>query len=141
MEKQVQDLLYKVTRWAEDQPKILGLALVGSQARDEARSDSDVDLILLATEPQIFINDSEWINIFGSVKSCVLEDWGLVTSLRINYHEGLEVEYGLTSREWANEPIDEGTHRVILDGMQILLDKTGLLAKALIVAGKYGRIE
>ena len=141
MEKQVQDLLHKVTRWAEAQPEILGLALVGSQARNEAQADSDIDFILLATEPHKFIDDSKWLKNFGSVKSHTLEDWGLVTSLRVFYHEGLEVEYGLTSREWASEPIDEGTRRVILNGMQILLDKTGLLTGALRAVRGHGYIE
>jgi hypothetical protein len=56
-----------------------------------------------------------------------VEDWGLVTSLRVYYEGGPEVEYGLTSSEWASEPVDEGTSQVFSDGMQILLDKAGLL--------------
>ena len=131
MKKQVQTLLSEVTKWARSKPEILGVALVGSYARHEARDDSDVDLVLLVTTPQEFINKPEWIKDFGSVKSYAVEDWGLVTSLRVYYASSLEVEYGLTSSEWASEPIDEGTRQVIFDGMQILLDKYGLLSQAL----------
>jgi len=81
--------------------------------------------------PQGFIKKPEWINNFGVVKSCTVEGWGLVTSLRVYYEGGPEVEYGLTSSEWASEPVDEGTSQVISDGMQILLDKAGLLDRAL----------
>ena len=129
--KQAQILLEEVTKWAEDQPGIIGVALVGSYARGEARVDSDIDLVLLAARPQDFINKPAWINQFGAVKSYTVEDWGLVTSLRVYYEDGLEVEYGLTSSEWAEEPIDDGTYRVISDGMRIFLDREGLLSGAL----------
>ncbi len=131
MKKQVQILLKEVTKWAESNPDILGVALVGSYARDEARLDSDVDFVLLASAPQDFINKPEWIKEFGLIKSYIVEDWGLVTSLRVYYKNGLEVEYGLTSSEWVREPINEGTRRVIIDGLKILLDKTGLFAQVL----------
>ncbi len=131
MKKQVQILLKEVRKWAESKPEILGVALVGSWARDEARLDSDVDFVLLASAPRDFINKPEWIKEFGLVNSYIVEDWGLVTSLRVYYKNGLEVEYGLTSPEWISEPIDEGTRQVIIDGIKILLDKAGLLAQAL----------
>ncbi|MHB8778169.1 MAG: nucleotidyltransferase domain-containing protein [Anaerolineales bacterium] len=131
MKKQVHILLKEVTKWAESRPEILGVALVGSYARDEARADSDVDFVLLASEPQELINKPEWVNAFGLVKSCTVEDWGLVTSLRVYYRDGLEVEYGLTSSDWAGKPIDAGARQVILDGMKILLDRVGILSRAL----------
>jgi len=129
--KQVQGFLDKVKQWAETKFDLTGLALVGSYARNEARVDSDLDLVLLAPDPQNFINEPEWIADFGPVTSYEVEDWGLVTSLRVFYEDGLEVEYGVTSSVWVNSPIDEGTHRVIADGMQILLDRDGLLSRAL----------
>ena len=131
MKKQVQILLKEVTKWAESKPKILCVALVGSYARDEARLDSDVDFILIASAPQEFINKPEWIKEFGLINSYKVEDWGLVASLRVYYKNGLEVEYGLTSAEWVSEPLDEGTRQVFIDGIKILLDKGGLLAQAL----------
>ncbi len=131
MKKQVQILLKDVTKWAESNPDILGVALIGSYARDEARFDSDVDFVLLTSAPQDLINKPDWIKEFGLINSYIVEDWGLVTSLRVYYKNGLEVEYGLTSSEWVREPIDEGPRRVIIDGLKILLDKTGLFAQAL----------
>ena len=125
-----------VTKWVKGKADILGVALVGSYARNQARPDSDVDLILIADTPEVYIDHPEWIEEFGKVRSRSVEDWGLVTSLRVFYEGGLEVEYGLTSPEWGKAPIDEGTRRVILDGIQILLDKNGLLARALSEAKK-----
>jgi predicted nucleotidyltransferase len=140
MRRQVKNLLHEVIIWAESKPEILGVALVGSYARGAGRLDSDVDLVLLASVPQDFVNNPEWINEFGSVKSFRAEDWGLVTSLRVYYKEDLEVEFGLTSSEWTSEPIDKGTRKVIADGMKILSDKTGLLDQALRVVADTKRI-
>ena len=51
---------------------------------------------------------------------------------RVFYSEGLEVEFDLTNTEWAStNPVDDGTKRVVTDGMKILVDKNGLLKKLL----------
>ena len=131
MKKGVKQFLNAVVKWAECQPSILGVALVGSYARDQARVDSDVDLVLLASNPKEFIDQPEWITAFGDVISFEIEDWGLVTSLRVFYRGGLEVEFGMTTSEWVDEPINEGTRQVIADGMKILFDQSGLLDRAL----------
>ena len=61
MRKQVTSLLNDLTKWAESRPEILGVALIGSYARDEATVDSDVDLVLLTSAPKEFIEKPEWI--------------------------------------------------------------------------------
>lgn len=129
--KPAQIFINEVKQWTETNPDITGLALVGSYARNEARADSDIDLVLITSQPRDFIDGPEWINIFGIVRSFKIEEWGLVTSLRVYYEDDLEVEFGLTSSDWTSLPIDEGTRKVISDGMQILFDKEELLGRAL----------
>jgi predicted nucleotidyltransferase len=131
MKKKVKDLMNTVVNWAEIRPNILGIALVGSYTRDKARVDSDVHLLFLASTPEELIDKPEWVKEFGNVKSIKVEDWGLVTSLRVFYQDDLEVENGITTLEWARKPLDEGTRQVIADGMRILMDKSGLLEQAL----------
>jgi hypothetical protein len=57
-----------------------------------------------------------------------VEDYGKVTSLRLWYRNGPEVEFGLTTPDWAAPPLDEGTRRVITDGMVVLQEKLPLLS-------------
>lgn len=130
MRQPANTLINAVVNWAQDRPDILGIALVGSHARGEARIDSDIDLVLLASDPQQYIDQPAWVEAFGEIASINTEDWGLVTSLRVFYQDGAEVEFGMTTTEWASEPIDEGTRGVMENGMQVLLDKLGLLANA-----------
>jgi aminoglycoside 6-adenylyltransferase len=53
----------------------------------------------------------------------------MVTSLRVYYTEGLEVEFGMTTLAWAAVPVDPGTRHVVAHGMRILWDREGLLAR------------
>jgi predicted nucleotidyltransferase len=125
----VSEFLDRVIAWAARQPTITGVALVGSHARGAARPDSDIDLVLLCTEPQAFLGATAWLHTFGEVERCHTEDWGRVTSLRVHYRERFEVEFGLTSPVWAALPVDPGTKSVVANGMRILLDRDGTLGR------------
>jgi hypothetical protein len=45
-----------------------------------------------------------------------------------SYMGELEVEYGLTDETWVATPFDDGTCRVISDGLQILFEREPLLS-------------
>jgi predicted nucleotidyltransferase len=74
-----------VSRWAANQPDILAVALVGSYARNEATETSDVDLVIVAREPQKYLQNTQWAQCFGTVDRQRIENYGKVTSLRIWY--------------------------------------------------------
>lgn len=119
-------------QWATSQPRLLAVALVGSYARGTASEDSDIDLVLITTDPQHYLQDDQWLAVFGPVRSVTLEDWGLVQSRRVFYADRLEVEFGITTPQWtATDPVDEGTQQVLLDGVRILYDPQGLLRAVL----------
>lgn len=123
----VSAFLEMFSRWAGGQPDVKGIALVGSYARDAATVDSDVDLLILTTDAASYIDDRSWLSLFGEVTECRVEDWGKVTSLRTFYQDGLEVEYGFTTPDWAFVPMDAASLRVVLDGMKVLFDPEGIL--------------
>ncbi len=126
---EIEQFLSQVKTWAEQQPDITGVLLVGSYARGTARPDSDVDLMVLTTSPQRYLDDISFADRFGAVAKWVIEDWGRVTSVRVWYKDGLEVEYGITDPDWAAQPLDAGTRRVISDGMRVLFDRDGSLSR------------
>lgn len=98
-----------VSGWAAQQANILVVILVGSQAGGEAKSDSDVDLIIICNETGRYLRQVEWIRNFGKPSRVVFEDWGMVTSVRVWYKDWLEVEFGITNEEWGKEPLVAGT--------------------------------
>jgi hypothetical protein len=116
-------------RWASAQPDIEAVALVGSYARGEASEGSDVDLVILTSNVDKYLRDRSWISVFGDVTECREEDYGRVTSVRAFYGGRLEVEYGFTTPDWADAPIDAGTLRVVTDGMEVAYDPQGIVAK------------
>lgn len=120
-------LIDKVACWAAGQPDILALALVGSWARGTATDASDIDLVLITNNPEPYLKKVNWAAQFGDIDKYRLENYGLVTSIRIWYGDGLEVEYGITDERWAADPLDEGTRKVIADGMRMLFDRGDIL--------------
>ena len=126
--QQVHQFMGKFSRWAANQPDILAVALLGSYARNEATDASDVDLIIIASQPEKFLQDTRWAQEFGTISRQQLENYGKVTSLRVWYSSGHEVEYGFTNETWSALPLDEGTKKITSDGMQILFERGSILS-------------
>lgn len=125
----IRDFLNAFIAWASPQEDVQAIALVGSYARGEARDDSDIDLVLLTDEPQKYLEDVKWIERFGVTQKHQTEDYGKLISLRVWYQNGVEVEYGLTTPEWAALPLDAGTQEVIRGGMVVLFERGKLLSQ------------
>lgn len=123
--------LSAITQWASEQVDVIALALVGSYARNAAKETSDVDIVLISTNPNYYLNTRDWFQQFGAVEKQQVEDYGLLTSIRVWYTEGLEVEYGITDERWAATPLDEGSRQVIADGMQVLFERGMVLSRHL----------
>jgi hypothetical protein len=135
---EIQQFLKLVTAWAELQPDICGLLLVGSYARGTPHPDSDIDLIFFTDDIAKWVSSRSWVEEFGETKKTVYEDWGGIKTLRTYFKSGLEVEFNFAKSEWSSmNPIDSGTKRVICDGAQVLYDPT-LQLKKLLEAVKKG---
>jgi tRNA nucleotidyltransferase (CCA-adding enzyme) len=123
----VDGLLRQVAAWAAEQDHVRALFLVGSYARGDARDDSDVDLILLVDDPDSLLQRKAWPATFGPVERARTEVWGKVTSLRVRYADGPQVEFAIASLDWVRLPLDEGARRVLRDGFRSLYDPEHLL--------------
>lgn len=115
--------------WSSSQLDIHGVALVGSHAANCASEDSDIDLVVLTAQPARYIRDTEWVRRFGEVHRQQVEEYGKVTSLRVWYSNGPEVEFGFADKYWTARPLDEGTHRVISSGMRVLFERGSILSE------------
>lgn len=125
---EVEQILVAVAEWANAR-SFRGLALVGSCARGRARQDSDIDLVLLADDPNVFREDMAWLTEIAwsraGVRPIAHEDaqYGVVWSRHVQLDIGLEIEFGFAPLSWADAaPIDPGTRRVVTDGFRILYD-------------------
>jgi uncharacterized protein len=129
-----------VTAWAKAQPMIRAVALVGSHARGTAGPDSDIDFMLLATDPDTFRADLMWVDqidwhrIDAHPQKWQDEDYGLAWSRRVWLARAfMPVELTFAPLSWANaDPPDAGTQRVISGGCRILYDPDSLLAQLIV---------
>ena len=126
--KEIESYLCDVVHWASKQPDIRAVALVGSFARDAATEDSDIDLVILTNEPGRYLADTQWVKRFGPVAKQQIENYGKLTSVRVWYIGGREVEYGITTPDWAMSPLDDGTRRVVADGIKVLFEREALVS-------------
>jgi predicted nucleotidyltransferase len=116
-------LLKQFKEWSENQNHIKGVAIVGSFARGDFNSKSDVDLVIISTNKDLTLRIIRADFNYCGVLSYSLEEWGILTSLRVFYENGLEVEYGVVTDQWVSEPIDQGTKNVIKNGFKIVTEK------------------
>lgn len=130
---EINEVIDRITRWARGREDIVGLLLVGACARNAARPDSDIDVVLLTTDESRYLLEDAWAVELG-LGPIRTQSWGAITERRCSTASGLEVELDIGSPTWAGtDPIDHGTRRVVTDGARVLHDPAGVLAGLLAV--------
>jgi hypothetical protein len=129
-------LLAPVATWVNSRSDILGLAIVGSWARAAQRPDSDVDLVLLAHETQMFRRDKTWLDQIHWHERRVAHwhdaQYGKAWSRHVRLEPFCEIEFTFCAPSWAaTDPVDPGTAGVISAGFRVLVDKARLFDRLL----------
>jgi hypothetical protein len=89
---------------------------------------SDVDLVLLTDDPGRYGAELGALPPIGPARLIGRAEWGPLTELRFRRRSGLQVEVGVAPTSWAAaHPLDEGTARVVGDGLRVVHDPAGLL--------------
>ena len=117
-----------VRTWAAENLEISAVALAGSHAHGRARPESDIDLVVLSDTPEP-LRSRDWLPVFGSVDSVKTEQFGILTAHHTSYAQHGEVEVGVAPTSWASVPVDEGTRRVVSDGIVIVYDRSDMLQR------------
>ena len=111
---------------------VRAVALVGSHAQGTARADSDVDLVVVTTDPAAYTERSDWLAGLCGAEIISTRRWGELTERRLVLTDGIEVDCGVVCPSWAETtPLDRGTARVARDGLVPLHDPDGILAAVL----------
>jgi hypothetical protein len=124
---EVSEVVSLVVGWAAGHADVRGVLLVGSWARDAARVDSDVDLVVL-TDTAAHAGTAVWTRLLGG-RLVRRQRWGPLQEIRVRRPSGLVVEMGVVPVSWADtDPVDPGTMRVVRDGHRVVHDPGGILA-------------
>ncbi|WP_129724986.1 nucleotidyltransferase domain-containing protein [Xylanivirga thermophila] len=118
-----ENLIEEIKKWAINEPFAEAIILVGSYARGTQKADSDIDLVILTSNKQHYIDNTQIFSAFGLINRSDIEFYGECTSIRIWYKSGLEVEFGMVPLSWIDLPLDFETERVLSYGYKILVDK------------------
>ena len=131
------ELISRVARWSERDHRVIAAGVYGSHARGEARADSDIDFCIVTPDPGSLLRERDWVYGFGGDARIAgpVEDYNLVQSLRV-FYGATEAEFGVADQAWMELPLDRETAGVINDGMRILYDPEGRLAKAISFASE-----
>lgn len=129
--REVDHLVSSVVGWAAARTDVAALGVVGSYAYHRPRMGSDVDLVLLTSEPDRY---GAWVGTDSPLAPAQLirhQRWGPIIEWRFRRPSGLHVEFNIATPSWADvSPLDPGTARVISDGLRIVHDPHALLARA-----------
>jgi RimJ/RimL family protein N-acetyltransferase len=127
---QVTALLAHVAEWAGSRSDIVAVAVVGSQARGAARTDSDLDLVLLTRVPERYTREESWAQEIGGAQVRGSAHRGVLFEQRVRTASGLELDLGIGPPRWAStQPVECGTARVAREGLRIVYDPEGILAR------------
>jgi putative acetyltransferase len=127
------ELLATIDQWVQQQQDIQASAIVGSYARGDQHSNSDIDVVFITPDLNSYTEDSNWLTtLFPEAQKIVKETWGATYAYRF-WLGDLEIELNFCPPFWANVPVDPGTANVVMGGMTLLRD-TNLILQNLIDA-------
>lgn len=134
---QAEALAGQVTAFARAEPGISAAAVCGSWARGEARPSSDLDIVLLAADPDRW-RDLQLLAarlLPGSgfdLAAARAADYGAVWSAHLRLRPEAELELSFAAPGWAcADPVDPGTRAVVEGGFRVLLDERGAFERLL----------
>ena len=125
-------LEHRFAEWASAQPAIQAVIVVGSRARSDHSADqwSDLDLVVLAGETTAYLNDTAWLNTFGSVQAAISNSFGQHDrEWIVLYADGCKIDVAFLTID----PIATPTLQAMLEafpypnvlqrGVRVLIDK------------------
>jgi hypothetical protein len=119
-----------------DRDDLRAMAICGSWARGNPRPDSDLDLLIIAEDPDSLHRRQNWIREFKfsdagfEYVNHKTARYGVVWSAHIELKPDAELELTFGGESWASvDPTDPGTLDVVRDAFTILVDKDGVLQR------------
>ena len=129
--KEYERLIEKIIKWAKDRDDISTVIIVGSRARTNTTADkwSDLDLVILVSDPDYYINNTDWINYIDNYWITFIEETavGGGEERRVLFEGGLDVDFAIFSVDIIDEfSTSSEIQSVLKRGHKVLLDKDDL---------------
>jgi aminoglycoside 6-adenylyltransferase len=118
--------------WAISRADVRAVVLVGSNSRRDHPADewSDIDILLIASNPQSYLDSTAWLASFGKPLFNIVErtTTGEIWVRRVLYESGLDVDFIVLTPQAVrqNYPGLPDVIEILQRGRQVLIDKDEL---------------
>jgi aminoglycoside 6-adenylyltransferase len=134
MSQAYEQLIDRFAQWAQKEHNIRAVLVVGSRARVDHPADqwSDLDLLIVANDPPMFLEDTDWISKIGIPWLTFLESTGDGNRMerRVLFEGGLDVDLTPISTAqvmlMVSGPLPPDAADVLRRGTRLLIDKDDL---------------
>jgi hypothetical protein len=132
---QAKKLIGLIQGFVESHDDLRALGLAGSWARGNPRPDSDLDLIIVAGNPDTWRRCQHWVGELAFAQAGLHYDdhstatYGAASAhVKLNPEAALELTF-VPKALASFDPIDPGTLHILADAFTIIVDKDHLLAR------------
>jgi aminoglycoside 6-adenylyltransferase len=123
----------RLVAWATERPDIRAALVVGSRGRVDHPADtwSDLDVVLVSTEPEWYLQSADWLNSIGEPWLTFVETTpiGGTKERRVVFAGGYDVDFAIFSLDLFSQILDADLRIIAGRGVRILLDKDGMLTR------------
>ncbi len=131
----VDELIEQLVAWGEHTPDIRAMVIIGSRARTDVPADewSDLDLLLVTTDPRRYQDQVDWLEQFGPYWATFLEPtMGGGRERRVLFAGARDVDFVPLSPEMVEAETRNGVLPLVATrGSRVLLDKDGQVTRLL----------
>jgi aminoglycoside 6-adenylyltransferase len=130
----MQDMIDRFVTWAQRRPDVRAGVVLGSWARNDMPADnlSDLDLVVIVSDPSVFLSEASWLLTFGEPCLTFVEPTavGNFRERRVSFSDGRDVDFSLVPVAAIKQMIEQQIPVEIADvfrrGFRILVDKDRL---------------
>jgi aminoglycoside 6-adenylyltransferase len=120
--------------WAKRRPDVRAGVILGSWARNEMLADnmSDLDLLVIVSDPSVFLSEASWLLTFGEPRLTFVEPTatGNFKERRAAFKDGKDIDFSLVPVQAIEQMLEQQIPAEIADvfrrGFKILVDKDRL---------------
>jgi hypothetical protein len=119
-------------------PEIVAVALVGAWATGAGTDASDIDMVVIASDPTALLATDDWHRMVNESAQLVRSSsFGAITERRLRLTDGMQVSVGIAAPGWlSTKPMYPATAQVLAGGTVVVHDPKGMLQAAIDAAGK-----
>jgi aminoglycoside 6-adenylyltransferase len=126
-----EQMCQRILEWGIASADIRALALVGSGARSDHPADqwSDIDLLMITSRPDGYLQSTAWVNGISDPWISTLErdPLGKVVERRVLFQNGIDVDFLVLGSESIDRLHEMPFCEIIQRGIRVLLDKDHIL--------------